>query len=397
MANGKITNFLDNNEDLISQFMLENDPSSPIIELKKEVEEEIKTLDKLKDAKDDRVQLNKIEDLESLFDEDDEEEVSEEENDTKEVEKPKETKAEAKKKDKEEKEEEKEEENQYSFENIINYLAQEGIVDIDENEEIEDNEDGLTKAIQKTINRQVDNYKQTLPSIVQELTDFIEKGGDPKKFMGALSGPVDFTDLDLKSEVDQEILIKEYLKTQDYDSAEIKETIEAYKDSVSLEKQAAIAQRKLTKMADIKRQELVREQEDAIKLKTDNYNNYINNITKVITESKSIAGLEIKDKEKQEFQNFLLKVDKNNTTAYMRAIQNNPIQTQVELAYLKFKNYDFSKVAKAAETQAVKKIKLQLTKSSDRNPRGSTGSNLNDSEESSNSKPSLGAFKNFLR
>lgn len=42
MANGKITNFLDNNEDLISQFMLENDPSSPIIELKKKLKKKLK-------------------------------------------------------------------------------------------------------------------------------------------------------------------------------------------------------------------------------------------------------------------------------------------------------------------------------------------------------------------
>lgn len=395
----KMTNLLGNNEDLIEQFMLENDPSANISSLKAEVESQEKALELIKDSTenpvDSKIKLNKIENLEEIFrdeelEEDEEEEILEEET----LSKKEPVKSVSTKKDKVDKEAD--EPTEYSYENIINYLAQEGIVDLDEDEEFEDNESGLTGVIQKTINKQIEGYKKSLPSIAHEFIEYVEKGGDPAKFLGAVSGPLNFNDMDLTSEGDQELIVKEYLRTQDYDAAEIRETIEGYKDGLLLEKQAAIAHKKLLKIVDAERRILVSQQEAEVKLKKDNYNTYISTLTKTIKESKAIAGLEIKDREKDEFQSWLLKPGKDGLTGYQREVQENPIQTQVELAFLKFKKYDFSKVAKAAETAATKRLKLSLTKTSDRNPRGSTGSNLGDSEVSQSKGSGLSAFKSFL-
>lgn len=399
-----MTNLLGNNEDLIEQFMLENDPSANINQLKADVESQEKALELIKESNDNptdsKIKLNKIENLEEIFraedeEEDDDEETVEEESLADKKTDQKLTKASADKKEKAENKSDGDA-TEYSYENIINYLAQEGIVDLDEDEEFEDNESGLTNVIQKTINKQIDGYKKSLPSIAHEFIEYVEKGGDPAKFLGAVAGPINFADMDLTSEGDQELIVKEYLKSQDYDAAEIRETIEGYKDGLLLEKQATIAQKKLLRIVEAERKIMIAQQEAEVKTKKDNYNTYISTLTKTIKDSRSIAGLEIKDREKDEFQSWLLKPGKDGLTGYQREVQENPIQTQVELAFLKFKKYDFSKVAKAAETAATKKLKLSLTKTTDKNPRGSTGSNLGDSEESTNKGSGLSAFKSFL-
>lgn len=395
----KMTNLLGNSEDLISQFMLENDPAANISELKQEADqlkeqvEIARNQDKITSG-DSSLKIKQVDNLEDLL-RDDEAEPLEDEQPDKKVD-------EVVKVIKEEKSpkvtEEAAEEVQYDFSSIISYLAQEGIVDVDEDEEFEDSENGLTAAIQTTINRQVESYKRSLPSIVGELADYIEKGGDPRRFMGAVSGPLDLAALDLTREGDQELVVREYLKTQDYDVAEITETIDGYKDGLLLAKQAAIAQKKLAKITEAERQAVIAEQTREAKLKEDTYQNYVSSITKTIKESKSIAGLEIKDKDKDTFQNYLLKIGKDGRTGYQRDLQENMIQSSIDLAYLKFKKYDFSKVAKAAETEATKKIKLSLTKTSDRNPHGSTGLGLGDADETAASKKGdLSGFRGFLK
>lgn len=396
----KITNLLGNSEDLISQFMLENDPTAAIAGLKEEIVTEQKILDTAKEANtpiDSTFGIKKNVDLEELFRDEDDSDL-ENEDDLEEIEDLN-IKTEAKKVETpvKEKATEKPAEVEYDYENFINYLAQEGIVDLDEGEEFEDSDAGLTSVIQKTINKQIDGYKKGLPTIAHEFIEFIENGGDPAKFLGAVSGPIDYASLDMNNESDQELIVREYLKSQDYDNAEIKETIESYKDGLLLDKQALIAQKKLAKISEVSRRQVIAEAENQVQIKKQNYNKYISDLTGTIKNSKSIAGLEIKDKEKDEFQKWLLNPGKDGLTGYQREVQVDPILTQVELAFLKFKKYDFSKVAKAAESEATKRIKLSLTKSSDRNPRGSTGSNLGNSEESNSKEDKFGAFKGFLK
>lgn len=80
-------------------------------------------------------------------------------------------------------------------------------------------------------------------------------------------------------------------------------------------------------------------------------------------------GLSVGPNEKKEFQRYLLARDKEGLTQYEREVQENPIQTQLDLAYLKFKKFDFSKLANKVKTQETKRIK-GLIKTKDTSPQG---------------------------
>src|SRR5690606_16764448 len=96
---------------------------------------------------------------------------------------------------------------------------------------------------------------------------------------------------------------------------------------------------------------------------------YINSIKDTINKSSSFGGLSVSSTEKKEFEKYLLARDREGLTQYERELKDNPVQTQLELAYLKFKKFDFSKVANKAKTQETRRIK-NLIKSKDTTPKG---------------------------
>lgn len=92
----------------------------------------------------------------------------------------------------------------------------------------------------------------SLPEELQIAARYVADGGTDLKGLFSTLGQVEETkDLDIKSERDQEIIIKEYLNATGYGtSEEIDEEIEIWKDLGKLEQQAAKFKPKLDKMAE---------------------------------------------------------------------------------------------------------------------------------------------------
>ena len=92
----------------------------------------------------------------------------------------------------------------------------------------------------------------SLPEELQIAARYVADGGTDLKGLFSTLGQVEETkDLDIKSERDQELIIKEYLNATGYGtSEEIAEEIEIWKDLGKLEQQAAKFKPKLDKMAE---------------------------------------------------------------------------------------------------------------------------------------------------
>jgi hypothetical protein len=92
----------------------------------------------------------------------------------------------------------------------------------------------------------------SLPEELQIAARYVADGGTDLKGLFSTLGQVEETkDLDIKSERDQEIIIKEYLNATGYGTSdEIAEEIEIWKDLGKLEQQAAKFKPKLDKMAE---------------------------------------------------------------------------------------------------------------------------------------------------
>jgi len=244
----------------------------------------------------------------------------------------------------------------YSYKAFAKYLSDEGIVEFEDNEDLPDTPDVLFESVKKTIAKEIDNYKASIPTKAKEIIEYLEKGGDIDKYLNTLQKPFNIKELDLSSESDQESIVREFLKSQEYSQEEINETITDYKESLLLEKQAAIASKNLEKVFAKREQNLLSEQENLQEIQKQQYVEYVTGLQNTIDNATELAGLPLTEKEKKDFKIYLLAVDKEGKTQYEKEIAAEP-KTPIELAYLKFTKYDFSKARKAGETAATQKLK----------------------------------------
>lgn len=261
----------------------------------------------------------------------------------------------------------------YSFKAIAEYLGAEGVLDVDGLDDLEDNPEVLTYVVEKSVDKRIKEYKSSLPPLVAQLTEYLENGGDADKFIDTLSKPVDYKTVDLEDESNQELVVRELLKLQDTDAADIDELIESYKDSLTLEKQSRLALKQLSKVDGKRTEALVKEQELEAQNSQKQIDEYITSVKSTITGSKQLAGLNVEDREKEQFMDYILKRNpKTGLTKYQEELNENYVKNSVELAYLKFKKYDFSKAEKKAESEAAKKLKAKVFGKSESAPKGKT-------------------------
>lgn len=293
--------------------------------------------------------------------------------------------------DTEETEEEKSEEKEdieYSYKAFANYLSDQGIIDYEDSDDIEDTPEILEEAVMNTAKNMLQEYKESLPEDGRLFLDYIEKGGDPSKFFSTYEKGFDIEKINLDDDLDQKRVIKEFLELQGYTGEEIEEEIKDYEDALILGKKAKTAFNKVKDHLNKEKERIVQEQEKQLALQQEEAEKYIENVKTFIASSNTLGGLAIDNKDKKAFEDYLLKRDREGYTEYEKDLSANPLQTQIELAYLKFKNYDFSKVASKVKTEETKRIR-NLIKNKDTSPKGGTRFEDN--------KDSLAAFKETLR
>lgn len=362
---------IDNSPDFFKDFILE-DPAKIVDDTKEKIENDKEKLE-----------LEKVEPVKSLEELQKELEEVEKAEAKEEVEETKEENSKKEVKDKSKKEEKTEEEAEYSFKPFIDTMIEHGVLDTIEGEVGETAED-LVEAFETTVTNRVvngiDEYKESIPELGKRFLEYLERGGDPSRFIEAQSGPIDFANLDLTDESNQKTVLREYLKIQGYTNDEIKETIQDYEDGVILEKQAKLATKKLEKYQERQTEILLKEQENEIKEREKALNEYVTNVQKIIKESKALAGLELSDKDRKEFEPYLFKKGKDGLTQYQRDLGENPILTQAELAFLKFKKYDFAKAAKKGESEAARKIRESIVSKTETTVKGDTANTTGKSD-----------------
>lgn len=292
----------------------------------------------------------------------------------------------------EEEEEQKEDEQEegFSYKAFLTHLNEQGLVQFEDREDLEDTPDVVYESINRTVQEGIKSYKDSIPETGKQFLDYLEKGGDPKKYIDTLQRPINLDKLDLDNESDQELVMREYLKLSDYSSEEIDETIADYKDGLLLDKQSKVAFKKLEKSFDKRNESLIKEQEAYAESQREQYANYQKLVDTTIESSTNLAGLEITKAEKDSFKKYLLLRDKDGLTSYEREVQEDPVKTQLELAYLKFKKYDFASAKKQGESEATKKLNWKL-KNNDKTVTGGKSS------QEVKDEGGLGAFGFFKR
>jgi len=281
-----------------------------------------------------------------------------------------------------------EDENEFSFEPFAKLLHDNGLFDYDE-ENFDDSVDslieGYNKAVEKSVKKVIDQY----PKQVQELVDFINNGGNITEYLYSASQKEIVENYDIEEEKGQKTIISAYLKSQEYSDDEIADAIQDYEDSGILEKEAKRAKIKYEKIVEKKKQSLIEEQRKEHARMIEAAENKKKEIESFINKSDSIAGIGISKKEKEDFYKWLTVPDKNGETGYVKAINENPTENAIMLAFMKYKNFDFSKAKKEGKKEASLELRKKIFNGNKKKPKARVPSVVETSD--------LSAFESFRR
>ena len=249
---------------------------------------------------------------------------------------------------------------------VANFLKEEGIVDFD-SEEFEDTEEGFAKVIKNEISKGVEKYKEDLEPLAQEFLTFIEKGGDPSKFVKATSD-VDFSKIDVKmidgKESLQKQLVAELMRKEGYSDDEIMEDVKDFTDGGLIAKKA---KRALSKLKDLQlkgRASLLADQEKAEETKKEEYQTFLSSLKDDIDSRDEIAGFDINNKSKKDFYNYITKVDRKTGKTRLVTDSEADQDSQIKMAWLYYNKFDFKHVEKKARTKATSSLRANLERAS---------------------------------
>ena len=138
------------------------------------------------------------------------------------------------------------------------------------------------------------------------------KGVNPKEYYNVYNAAVNFAELDLSEERNQEKIVKQGLLDQGFDADDVETEIERLKNYGDLETVATKHHKVLVKKEAHKLQQLEANAEKELQQKASIRNQYINNVQSIIGEklkAKEFDGIPLNPKIAGEVQDFLL-VDK---------------------------------------------------------------------------------------
>jgi hypothetical protein len=167
---------------------------------------------------------------------------------------------------------------------------------------------GASQIVENFIGQFGEDYQNAFDAI------FV-KGADPKEYFGALSKVSDFTNMDLTSEANQKLVLRQALTDQGFEGEDINLEIERLNNYGDLETVAERHHRVLVKKETEKLKTMEAEAQQALQNKTAIKNVYINNVQETLTEKlkeKGFDGIPLNPKLANELHDFLL-VDKYKT------------------------------------------------------------------------------------
>lgn len=294
----------------------------------------------------------------------------------------------------EEKEEEKVEEDVNPFAAFTNFLSEEGILELEEEDKIESEKD-LAKVVNKNIKKGIAQDRAKLPEDAQKFLEFVDNGGRPSDFHKYYYSEASFEDFDITDEDNKKYVIKEALRLEEYTDEEINEEIELYEDSGKLDKKAEVFLKKLQKIEKQNKDLLLETQKAYAKeqeaLRTKEWEDF----RKGLFDKEEIGGFKMTPKMKEDTWNYMTKVvdKKTGETQYQKDSKENSDARYI-FAYLLKNKWDIKSLEKQVETKQVGKLKEKLSNFSD--TRSKLKSPLKHEKEENGDNP-FEAFKKVLK
>jgi hypothetical protein len=269
-------------------------------------------------------------------------------------------------------------------EDITNYLKSE----LETNLGWEIPEDYEMKSMEDVVNFMSDLVKEaSKPSYandeVAKFDEFVRNGGDLRNFyQTTVENRVNTDTVDIESEFNQKIVLREHLKNQGYSEPQVERRLTRYEEAGVLEDEATDALEMLKEYNEkVEEKLLIDQQKEAERIKEQQLS-FINDVEESVKGLEDIRGLKISKAERDELLDYILKQDPNGATQYQRDYMSN-IQNLVESAYFT-KNAQtlIDKSRKQGKTEAYRSLHQKLKTNKGNKGKSNEGRDYSDNASS---------------
>lgn len=232
--------------------------------------------------------------------------------------------------------------------------------ELDEDEEIPQTPEELVEYFQEVIEE--NSVPQYASEEVEALDKFVKNGGNLKDYF-QIDGELDLEDFEIEdNEVNQKLVIKEFLKEKGFSSKQIDKKLTKYEDAGLLEDEATDALEALRDIREQKKQQLLEEQEKSANELKKRQQEYFNSVVTEIKGMDNIRGIKIPQKDKQALLEYIFKPTADGKTRYQKDYSKS-VKNLLESAYFTMKGDTLLKAAKSeGSTAAINKFKNSLSK-----------------------------------
>lgn len=232
--------------------------------------------------------------------------------------------------------------------------------ELDEDEEIPQTPEELVEYFQEVIEE--NSVPQYASEEVEALDKFVKNGGNLKDYF-QIDGELDLEDFEIEdNEVNQKLVIKEFLKEKGFSSKQIDKKLTKYEDAGLLEDEATDALEALRDIREQKKQQLLEQQEKSANELKKRQREYFNSVVTEIKGMDNIRGIKIPQKDKQALLEYIFKPTADGKTQYQKDYSKS-VKNLLESAYFTMKGDTLLKAAKSeGSTAAINKFKNSLSK-----------------------------------
>ena len=207
---------------------------------------------------------------------------------------------------------------------------------------------------------------------VEKYDEFVRNGGNLRDFYEKMySGKIDLSKIDLDSEYNQKLVIRESLKAQGIKDNIIDKRIERYDEAGVLRDEADESFEFLKENDQKQAEKLLEEEKINSRLKHEQQQKFIENVQKTIKEMDSIGDIKLSEVEKRKTLDYIFKPTADGLTEFQKDYQSDVKNLIISAYFTKNKDTLIKKVKEKATSDAYKEIQQKLKVKKQKRDKGS--------------------------
>lgn len=180
---------------------------------------------------------------------------------------------------------------------------------------------------------------------VEKLDEFVRNGGNLKDYF-SIDADIDLDNIEVEdNEINQKLVIKEFLKEKGLSAKLIDKKITKYEDAGILEDEAVDALEALKDIKAERKEKLLEEQQKSAREAQKQQQTFFNNVVSEIKGMDSIYGIEIPEKDKRALLEYIFKPDAEGVTKYQKDYAKS-LKNLITSAYFTMKGDSLITIAK---------------------------------------------------